>query len=192
MLAIRMQRTGRKGHAQFRVIVQEARFTPTSGKVVAHLGNYDPHTKGAVIEKEKISFYLDHGAQPSNRVARMLKQEGMKLPKWVKLETVGKRSTRNPDKLRRNRPPEAKQAEAPADVPKETKTPANDDKPTQAVEEQVTAEEDAKDAEVVVEKQEASNAEETTADTPDETVVEQEKPDGQPESDSDTDKAAKK
>ena len=35
MLAIRMQRTGRKGHAQFRVIVQESRRTPTSGNVVA-------------------------------------------------------------------------------------------------------------------------------------------------------------
>ena len=44
MLAIRMQRTGRKGHAMFRVVVQESRLTPTSGRVVAMLGSYDPHS----------------------------------------------------------------------------------------------------------------------------------------------------
>jgi hypothetical protein len=35
MLAIRMQRTGRKGHAMFRVVVQDSRLTPSSGRVVA-------------------------------------------------------------------------------------------------------------------------------------------------------------
>lgn len=107
MLAIRMQRTGRSGHAQFRVIVQEARLTPTSGKVVAYLGNYNPHTKTAALEKEKAAFYLEHGAQPSDRAARLLKKEGVKLPKWVKVEEgTTKRTVRNPDKLRKNRPAE--------------------------------------------------------------------------------------
>ncbi len=45
MLAIRMQRTGRKGSAQFRVVVQDSRKTPTSGNIVALVGNYDPHAK---------------------------------------------------------------------------------------------------------------------------------------------------
>lgn len=107
MLVIRMQRTGRKGHAQFRVVVQDSRRTPTSGKIVAPLGHFDPHTKTAVIDKEKASFYLEHGAQPSDRVARLLKSEGVKLPKWVQLESKKKRAIRNPEKLRANRPPEA-------------------------------------------------------------------------------------
>lgn len=107
MLAIRMQRTGRSGHAQFRVVVQEARLTPTSGRVVAYLGNYDPHTKAAALQKDKAAFYLEHGAQPSDRVARLLKKEGVKLPKWVKAEKGTKtRTVRNPDKLRKNRPAE--------------------------------------------------------------------------------------
>ena len=66
MLVIRMQRTGRKGHAQFRVVVQDSRRTPTSGRIVAALGNFDPHTKTANLDKEKASFYLEHGAQPSS------------------------------------------------------------------------------------------------------------------------------
>ena len=81
MLVIRMQRTGRKGHAQFRVIVQDSRRTPTSGKIVAPLGSYDPHSKQTTLNKEKAQFYLEHGAQPSERVAAILKAEGVKLPK---------------------------------------------------------------------------------------------------------------
>lgn len=113
MLVIRMQRTGRKGHAQFRVVVQDSRRTPTSGKVVASLGHYNPHTKETVIDKEKAQKFLDNGAQPSERVTRLLKAEGVKLPSWVKVSEDSKRAIRNPEKLRRNRPAEEKPAEVP-------------------------------------------------------------------------------
>lgn len=106
MLAIRMQRTGRTGHSQFRVIVQESRQTPSSGRVIASLGSYNPHTKAAVLEKDKTAFYLEHGAQPSERVARLLQREGVKLPSWVKLDNVQTRTLRHPEKLRKNRPAE--------------------------------------------------------------------------------------
>ena len=104
MLAIRMQRTGRKGHAMFRVIVQDSRLTPTSGKIVASLGNYDPHVRIMTLDKDKASFYLEHGAQPSDRIARLLKKEGVKLPKWVVVSDDLKRDIRNPDKRRSTRP----------------------------------------------------------------------------------------
>jgi small subunit ribosomal protein S16 len=117
MLVIRMQRTGRKGHAQFRVVVQDSRRTPTSGRIVAALGNFNPHTKSANLDKEKASFYLEHGAQPSDRVARLLKAEGVKLPGWVKLEGDKKREVKNADKRRSTRPAEA---EAPTETPAET------------------------------------------------------------------------
>lgn len=106
MLVIRLQRTGRKGHAQFRVVVQDSRRTPTSGRVVASLGHYNPHSKETVINKEKAQFYLDHGAQPSDRAAGLLKKEGVKLPEWVKLPEQQSREIRNPEKLRRNQPKE--------------------------------------------------------------------------------------
>ncbi len=106
MLAIRMQRTGRKGHAMFRVVVQESRLTPTSGRVVATIGSYDPHTKQATLVKDKAAYYLDHGAQPSDRAARLLQKEGVTLPKWVKLTANKARTLRNPEKLRKNQPKE--------------------------------------------------------------------------------------
>lgn len=132
MLAIRLQRTGRSGHSQFRMIVQDSRFSPTRGRIVAYLGSYDPHTKSVSIDGDKASQYLENGAQPSDRVARLMQKEGIKLPDWVKLDQPQTRSTRNPDKRRSTRPaaPEAPAAdeaapEAPAEqTPVANETPA--------------------------------------------------------------------
>lgn len=132
MLVIRLQRTGRKGHAQFRVVVQDSRRTPTSGKIVAAIGSYNPHTKVATVDKEKASFYMEHGAQPSERVARMLAAEGVKLPTWVKLATAKAGKLRHPEKLRRNQPVEEKVEEpaaeeaVEADEAPEAETPAEE------------------------------------------------------------------
>lgn len=106
MLVVRMQRTGRKGHAQFRVVVQDSRRTPSSGRVVALIGSYDPHTKAAVINKELVERYVANGAQPTPRVALLLKSEGVKLPEWVKLPSQKTAPIRNAEKLRRNQPKE--------------------------------------------------------------------------------------
>ena len=120
MLAIRLQRTGRKGHAQFRVLVQDSRRTPTSGRFVFLLGNYDPHSKTLNVNKEKAEYYLSNGARPSDRVARLLQREGIKLPDWVKLEAKQSAKTRHPDKLRKNQPA----VEKPAEEPKAEEAPA--------------------------------------------------------------------
>jgi len=114
MLAIRMQRTGRSGRAMFRVVVQDARRTPTSGKIVALLGSYDPHAKTVAVDKDKAAFYLKNGAQPSDRAARLLKAEGVKMPAWVTVRDDRQGKLRNPEKLRRNQPKEAPAAEAEA------------------------------------------------------------------------------
>jgi len=115
MLAIRMQRVGRKGHPEFRVVVQDSRLTPTSGRIVARLGHVNPHTKAVIIDKEMTKKYLDNGAQPSPRVVRMLQSEKITLPSWVVVADNGKkRSIKNSEKLRRNRPAEEKVEETPA------------------------------------------------------------------------------
>lgn len=102
----------------FRVIVQDSRRTPTSGKIVANLGIYDPHAKNATLDAEKAAFYLTNGAQPSPRAIRILKNEGVKMPAWVAEPTAKEGAIRNPDKLRRNQAPEpAAEAPAAAEVP---------------------------------------------------------------------------
>lgn len=117
MLAIRMQRLGRKGHPTYRVVVQDSRQAPTSGKFVAMLGSYDPHTKVSTLVKDKAQLFLDNGAQPSDRVVRLFQSEGIKLPSWVKVDSqAGARSLKNPDKLRKNQQPAEKALEAEAPV----------------------------------------------------------------------------
>ncbi|MBC7708227.1 30S ribosomal protein S16 [Polaromonas sp.] len=105
MLSIRMQRTGRKGHAMFRVVVQESRYVPTSGKVVAQLGSYDPHAKTIILDKEKAALFLSNGAQPSDRAARLLAAEGVTMPNWVKQPAKHTRTVRTADKRRSTTPP---------------------------------------------------------------------------------------
>lgn len=122
MLTIRMQRRGRTGHAQFRVVVQDSRFSPTSGRVVAYVGNYDPHTKVATLDGEKISGYLANGAQPSDRVAKLLTKEGIKVPDWFKPAAPKKKEVRNPDKRRSTRPEGAPAPEPKAEATEEPPT----------------------------------------------------------------------
>jgi small subunit ribosomal protein S16 len=146
MLVIRMQRSGRKGHAMFRVVVQDSRRTPTSGKLVARLGSYDPHAKTVIIDSEKTQFYLDHGAQPSERLARLLAGEGVKLPKWVITPEQKQRTVRNADKRRSTRP-EAPVEEAPAEpeTPAVAEAAAEPETPVETTE--VPAEPEASEAE---------------------------------------------
>ena len=106
----------------FRVVVQDSRQAPTSGKVVAQLGHYDPHTKAVVLDKEKAATFLTNGAQPSDRVARLLQKEGIKLPSWVALSGETTKTTRNPEKLRKNQPKEEAPAEEPTEVADEAPT----------------------------------------------------------------------
>ena len=125
MLAIRLQRLGRKGYPTYRLAIQEAQRHPSSGRVVAYVGNYNPHTKESKIDAEKVTFYLNNGAQPTPRVIRILKENKVKLPEWVKVHGDKASVIKNAEKLRKNRPVE-EVTEAPAEEAAETteETPA--------------------------------------------------------------------
>lgn len=105
MLAIRLQRVGHTGHAMYRVIVQESQRQPTSGRVIAYLGTYDPHTKESKIKADEAQKFLDNGAQPTPRVTKLLVVAGVKLPKWVaKPDNSKTKSIKHTEKLRKNQP----------------------------------------------------------------------------------------
>lgn len=171
MLAIRMQRTGRRGHASFRLVVQDSRQSPMSGKVVARLGSYDPHTKSVVLEKDRASEFLKNGAQPSERVAKLLKQEGVKLPEWVEATAKKKSTIRNPEKLRRNRPKDAKPAEPKEEIKQEAPAEAVTD--TEATDSEAPSEKPEETTESVAENTDDAAEEKTeTADPETEKPVE--------------------
>lgn len=142
-----MQRLGRKGHPTYRIVVQDSRYAPTSGKYVALLGSYDPHTKTNTLKKDKAQHFLDHGAQPSDRVVKIFKEEKIKLPKWVKDPTKHERAIRNPEKLRKNQP-------------------ATEEQPDEVQNEEADNAEAKTEDEVVVEASESSDASEEKATEP--------------------------
>ena len=125
MLAIRMQRNGRTHYPTYRIVVQESQRHPLSGRVVAEVGNYNPATKALTLDKELVEKYLSNGAQPSSRVAFILKKNGVKLPKWYKEPAQKKAVAKHADKLRKNQPKEEPVAEetlaeeAPVETPAE-------------------------------------------------------------------------
>ena len=116
MLAIRLQRIGRKGYPVYRLAVQESQRHPSSGRVVAYVGSYNPHTKEAKVQVEAAQKFLDNGAQPTPRVVRLMKEAGVKLPKWVKEPAVKTKSLKNAEKLRKNQPKEEVAEETPAEA----------------------------------------------------------------------------
>ena len=129
MLAIRMQRNGRAHLPVYRIVVQESQRHPLSGRVVAEVGNYNPATKALNLNKELVEKYLKNGAQPSSRVAFLLKKNGIKLPKWYKETPKKSKTAKHADKLRKNQPKEEAPVEASAeatlaDTPTEAEAPA--------------------------------------------------------------------
>lgn len=76
MLAIRLNRTGKRNRAHFRVVVQE--HTKAPGKRhVEIVGSYDPHKKTTLLNKDRILYWVGKGAQVSDVVHNMLVREGI-------------------------------------------------------------------------------------------------------------------
>lgn len=104
MLSIRLQRTGRKSHAMFRIVVQDSRRTPTSGKIVAALGSYNPHSKDLILDIDKAKTFLKNGANPTPRIVSLFKLKKIEMPVWVEANKTNKTSIKHPEKLRKNQP----------------------------------------------------------------------------------------
>lgn len=136
MLSIRLQRMGKTHYATYRLIVQDSHRHPSRGKVVAYVGAYNPHTKDVQLNKDMVNKYLSNGAQPSVRVAKLLIQQGIKLPKWFKMpDNKRQRAIRNPEKLRSHQPAE-EPAEEPTKEPTEEPAKESVAEPTETAEEQ--------------------------------------------------------
>src|ERR671938_199141 len=84
MLRIRLRRTGAKKKPTYRVVVADAR-APRDGAFLDILGHYNPRTEPStvVIDAAKAQKWLSHGAQPSERVAKLFKREGIAPGKVV-------------------------------------------------------------------------------------------------------------
>ena len=75
---IRLTRTGKKKQPSYRVIVADGR-APRDGRYIEQIGRYDPRQEPSLIEidQERASYWLEHGAQPSEPVRRLLEVAGV-------------------------------------------------------------------------------------------------------------------
>ena len=80
MLKIRLSRGGSKKRPYYTIVVAES-TAPRDGKFIEKVGTYNPMLpKDAVrvtLKSERIAEWLKKGAQPTDRVARFLSQEGL-------------------------------------------------------------------------------------------------------------------
>lgn len=76
MLAIKLQRIGKKHQAMYRLIVGEKR-QKLNGRQVEDIGWYNPHTKQAMVVKERVEHWIKNGAQPTDTVRALLKKNNI-------------------------------------------------------------------------------------------------------------------
>ena len=85
MLKIRLRRTGAKKQPSYRLVVAES-TAPRDGTFLEILGHYNPLTEPTtlVIKEDRVKDWLERGAQPTDRVARLLSTRGLvPMPTYV-------------------------------------------------------------------------------------------------------------
>lgn len=75
---IRLSRMGKKKQPIYKVVAADAR-APRDGKFIEALGIYNPVKNPAIIElkEERIHYWLDNGAQPTDTVNSILRNQGI-------------------------------------------------------------------------------------------------------------------
>ena len=78
---IRMKKMGRSHQPFFRICAVD-KHAPRDGRVLEELGTYDPRVPEtdarAILKIERIDYWLGVGAQPSEKVAVLIKKYGSK------------------------------------------------------------------------------------------------------------------
>jgi len=73
LVKIRLKRMGRKKLPIYKIVVAES-MSKRDGRAVDILGTYNPKSKDLQIDVEKVKEWLAKGAQPTDRVAALLKR----------------------------------------------------------------------------------------------------------------------
>ncbi|UCD80341.1 MAG: 30S ribosomal protein S16 [Desulfobacterales bacterium] len=74
---IRLARHGAKKKPFYRIVVADSE-SPRDGRYLENVGTYDPLFDPAKVslKSERIKYWMDQGAKPSDTVRSLLKKEG--------------------------------------------------------------------------------------------------------------------
>jgi small subunit ribosomal protein S16 len=69
---------GSKKNPIWRIVVADRR-SPRDGRTIETIGSYNPRTEPStiVVDSERAQHWLDHGALPTDTVARLLRAQGI-------------------------------------------------------------------------------------------------------------------
>ena len=78
MIRIRLQKKGRKKRPIYHLVVADSKVA-RDGRIIEQVGRYDNVTerKEVVLNEDRILYWLDIGAQPSDTVRKILRNEGV-------------------------------------------------------------------------------------------------------------------
>jgi small subunit ribosomal protein S16 len=126
---IRLKKMGRTHRPFFRVCAMDQR-SPRDGRVIEQLGTYDPMVPDtdarAILNGERINYWLSVGAQPTPKVATLIKKygtDGSHLE--TQAEAIAKLSGRRASAIESARAAAAK-VELPKAEPEPTEAPAEE------------------------------------------------------------------
>jgi small subunit ribosomal protein S16 len=152
MLKIRLARGGAKKRPFYSIVVADS-HSPRDGRFIEKVGTYNPllakdHADRLRVKSERVAEWISKGAQPTDRVARLLSAEG--LTKWENSsnpnkgkpgkkaqERAGERAQREADRAAALE--EAKNA-PPVEEPAVAEEPAVEEPVAEAAAEEVAAE----------------------------------------------------
>ncbi len=81
---LRLRRMGKKKQPIYKVVAADAR-SPRDGKFLEAVGIYNPLTNPHTIElkEDRVNYWLNHGAQPTDTVNSLLSQKGINLKRDI-------------------------------------------------------------------------------------------------------------
>ena len=90
MVVLRLKRMGRRHRPFYRINAMDKR-APRDGRVIEHLGWYDPiapDDRQLSVKIDRVDYWLSVGAQPSRTVASLLKRVGCDPTPGKKLQAA--------------------------------------------------------------------------------------------------------
>ncbi|HEX7358291.1 MAG TPA: 30S ribosomal protein S16 [Ignavibacteriaceae bacterium] len=81
---LRLRRMGKKKQPIYKVVAADAR-SPRDGKFLEAVGIYNPLTNPHTIDlkEDRVNYWLDNGAQPTDTVKSLLSQTGINLKRDI-------------------------------------------------------------------------------------------------------------
>ena len=152
---LRLRRMGKKKQPIYKVVAADSR-SPRDGKFLESVGLYNPLTNPHTIDlkEDRVFYWLNNGAQPTDTVKSLLRQKGItlkkdlmkkgfseekiqeELNKWEKLkEASGKKSSAGKKKASEKSEPESKaEAEVSAEDTSNTENISQEEPEKNAIE----------------------------------------------------------